>query len=308
MFVRVQDKLVSFFETPQSPRALGFLRIAVSALCIVQALWWLPDWEAFIGRFGWIQWEITQALKNPWEVHIEDVSVFLAKFGIEEEQSLYIFLWTYIGALSFLAIGLLTRMAAIMAWFCHFIILASIPTFFYGLDIFIHISLFYLMIFPVSKAYSVDAALGWVSTVPSWSVGMSMRVLQIHLCFVYLSAGFGKIWNADWWNGNIIWHSLNHSFFQSPFDMTWIGHFSFIPMFLGWWTLFLETLYPIGMWIPKLRVFWLINIILLHFGIIIFLGLWLFGSIMIILSLAAFGQICWQDVRKQSHFREKSGQ
>ncbi|HRK74080.1 MAG TPA: hypothetical protein PLL64_07385, partial [Rhodothermales bacterium] len=75
--------------------------------------------------------------------------------------------------------------------------------------------------------------------------------------------------------------------------------YPFIPMFLGWWTLFIETLYGIGMWIPRVRVFWLFNMIALHAGIAVFLGLWLFAGIMILLSVSAFGHECLRDLKKR---------
>lgn len=290
--------IIAFFETPQSPKPLGFFRIAISLFCIVQALLWLPDWEAFVGQYGWIQWEISRALNNPWEIHMEHVSQFLGTLGIAEETRIYVFFWVYVGALGMVAIGLLTRIFSVISWFMHIVIMASIPTFFYGLDIFVHISLFYIMVFPVSKAWSLDVKLGWVSPEATWGTGVAIRVLQVHMCFAYLSAGVGKIWNFEWWNGDILWYSMTHPFFKSGIDMYWVADYPFIPMFLGWWTLLIETLYGIGMWVPRLRVFWLLNMIALHLGIALFLGLWLFAGIMILLSVSAFGHECLRDLKQ----------
>src|SRR5262245_55292706 len=50
---------------------------------------------------------------------------------------------------------------------------------------------------------------------------------------------------------------------------------------------------------PAAAVFWLTGIVSLHIGIRLFLGLRLFGLIMILLSVSAFGYDAWQDVRAQ---------
>ena len=65
----------------------------------------------------------------------------------------------------------------------------------------------------------------------------------------------------------------------------------------------IESGYPIAMWVPRLRTFWLLGIVALHAGIMLLLGLRLFGLIMILLSLSAFGADALADVRKMAAYR-----
>jgi hypothetical protein len=181
--------------------------------------------------------------------------------------------------------------------------MGTLRTFTYGVDIFLHIALFYMMFMPVARAYSLDVRQGRVSPLPSWGVTLSLRVLQIHLCFVYLSAGFEKAMSPDWWAGNVIWRSLAQPEFRQ-FDFTWLAHYPWIAVALGCSTIIIEMGYCLAMWIPRLRVFWLAGIVSLHLGIGLFLGLRLFGLIMILLSVSAFGYEAWQDVRAQSSVSE----
>jgi hypothetical protein len=51
----------------------------------------------------------------------------------------------------------------------------------------------------------------------------------------------------------------------------------------------LEIGYPFFIWQQKLRRPWLIAILLMHLGVGITMGMYLFASIMIVLNLAAFG-------------------
>jgi hypothetical protein len=56
----------------------------------------------------------------------------------------------------------------------------------------------------------------------------------------------------------------------------------------------LEIGYPIFVWHRSLRRPWLIAILLMHAGVGIAMGMYLFASIMIVLNLAAFGPgILW---------------
>ena len=84
-----------------------------------------------------------------------------------------------------------------------------------------------------------------------------------------------------------MWRSLVQPDFRQ-FDLTWLAHYAWVPILLGWFTIVTECGYGVAMWIPRLRFFWLAAIISLHVGIALFLGLGLFGLIMILLSISAF--------------------
>ena len=276
---------------------LGIFRILLSGFALLQAAFWYPDWQAFFGNDGWVQWEISRALAQPWSIHIEQVhGVLHHYFGATELQTTYTLFWVYCTAAFGLCIGFLTRFCAFITWFAHYIIMVSAPTFTYGVDIFLHIGLFYLMVMPVGKALSIDVKLKWANPEPTWGVTLSLRVLQIHLCLAYLSSGFEKMLAADWWNGNVLWRSVVQPDFRQ-FNLLWLANYPIIPMVLSWFTMIIETFYCVGMWIPRIRVFWLAAIIALHLGIGLFLGLKFFGLVMIVLSVSAFGYTVLSDIK-----------
>jgi len=51
----------------------------------------------------------------------------------------------------------------------------------------------------------------------------------------------------------------------------------------------LETSYPIFIWLRRTRRIWLVGIIAMHGAIAVLMGLYLFGLIMTVLNVAAFG-------------------
>lgn len=285
----------AFFTAPISVAPLGIFRILIAGFLLLQAALWYPDWAAFVGSEGWVQWEISKAFNHSWHLHLQDVYLLIRPWGVDDQQFIYLFYGVYVLSGLGLLIGLATRFWAILSWLCHYILMSSLPTFVYGVDIFLHISLFYLMLMPAAKAFSLDLRLGWASPEPTWASTLAIRVLQIHLCLAYFSAGYEKMLYTNWWEGDVLWRAVIQPDFRQ-FDLYWLAEVPWLVMALSWFTMFIETFYFIGMWVPRLRVFWLLAMVGLHVGIGLFLGLYLFGLIMIVLSVSAFGYDAWQDV------------
>lgn len=295
---KIVKQISAFFTEPVSPVPLGIFRLLVAAFVLVQAILWYPDWTAFFGNEGWIQWEISKALTQSWFIHVQDVYHLLhSLFNFTEIQSVWALYTAYIISATGLLLGWHTRVFAVATWFCHYIMVSSIPTFIYGVDIFLHIALFYMMVMPVNKAFSLDLLQKRASPLPTWQTTLALRVLQIHLCLVYFSSGFEKALVGQWWSGDVLWRALVQPDFRQ-YNFDWLAGFPFICKALSWFTIITETLYGIAVWIPRVRVFWIASIILLHLGIGMFLGLWLFALMMIVLSLSAFGYSVYLDAIK----------
>jgi hypothetical protein len=243
-----------------------------------------------------VQWEISRALGLEWQLHMMHVAGFLKHFGFFPDQSVTLFYWTYVTFLVVLLVGWHTRIAAFLVCLSHYVIMNTVSIFVYGVDIFLQIALFYLLVMPVAKAYSLDVWQGRVSPSPSWGVTLSRRVLQIHLCLAYVSSGFEKVQSPAWWSGNVIWRSLVQPDFRQ-YDFTWLARFPWLAMLSSWFTMLIESGYCFAMWVPRLRVVWIAGIIVLHLGIALFMGLGLFGLIMILLTVSAFGYEAWTDVQ-----------
>jgi len=105
---------------------------------------------------------------------------------------------------------------------------------------------------------------------------------------MYLACGIEKSLGEQWWNGEAIWMALQQDQFHQV-NTGWMAHVPIIPKLLCWGTLFVETLYPVGMFFSKTKKIWLISIMSMHAFIALFLGLQLFGALMILLNLTAFG-------------------
>jgi len=122
---------------------------------------------------------------------------------------------------------------------------------------------------------------------------LSVRILQLHLCIVYIASGAEKAMGAQWWNGEAIWQTLMQTQF-ARFNMHWIAQYPLLAKCIGWSTLIIEMGYPLYIFWSRSRPYGYCAVVLLHLSIAIFMGLQLFSTIMIIFNTAAFG---WPYIR-----------
>ena len=95
---------------------------------------------------------------------------------------------------------------------------------------------------------------------------------------------------TDWWDGNALWNTINTfgiDFFKDRAEM----FLNITPLLqaLAIYTVVVELFYPILIYYKKTRVFTLINVIAMHAGIGIVMGVHTFALVMIIMNLIAFG-------------------
>jgi hypothetical protein len=115
-----------------------------------------------------------------------------------------------------------------------------------------------------------------------------LKLLQVHLSIVYLFSGLEKALGFNWWNGESIWRALHNEF--GLIDLAYIDSIPSPWIFIvaGWMTIVTELLYPLFINLKKTRVLWVSLTIGMHCSIIVFLGLFHFGAIMILFNLAAY--------------------
>jgi hypothetical protein len=220
-------------------------------------------------------------LRNPWVPGLPTLAKALVPLGITEHTAITLLLSAYAGSLLSLALGFHTRLSAFLAWGLHLSLVTSAFASFYGVDQLANTFLFYLFIFPSERAWTFSSRRE--EAIP---VGC-LRVMQIHLCVIYLGAGLDKAMGIQWWNGEAIWQVVSQPAF-STFDLSWLARHSWIAMLAGWSTLVVEIGYAFLIWPCRTRKAWCITTIGLHVGIALFMGLVFFSSVMILLTGCLF--------------------
>ncbi len=198
------------------------------------------------------------------------------------------YLISYIVLCILLTAGLFTRLTALLLCLLHQVLFMANPAFSYGFDFVAASAIFYCVCFPVGHYRSVDALLfgkrGCLWATPC------LRVLQLHLCFIYFFGGLDKLIGPTWHNGEALWKALHLPDLSGALrpDITVLGRHPQVIAALGWFVVILELAYPLCIWLRRIRPLWLCGIVGMHAGIALFMGLYHFSAIMVLLNVVAF--------------------
>lgn len=283
-----------FWFTPRDPTVLCLLRIAVGLMLFYSHAIFASDLTAFLGDSAWIDNDTARSLHD-------------GTFGPSDWGRSYLWwverpLWLWLhhaltlGVTLAFAIGLLTRVTAPLALFLQTMYLHRLTGTLFGLDQIVTYMTLYLAIEPSGSRFSVDAWIRsrwpgraahsrWFDTLfpdprPTVSANIATRLLQIHLCVIYLFGGLAKARGQMWWDGTAVWFAVGNYEYQS-FDMTWLSRYPLIFSLLTHTTLFWEIFYCALVWPRWSRPVVLAIAIGVHGGIALFLGMMTFGSMMI---------------------------
>lgn len=297
-----------FFFTPADPTALGLIRVVTGLLAFWSLFVFGLDLEDFLGSHGWadpdVIWEsmrTRQPLAWSFWFWVPDVLLRPAWLGC-------------LAILGLFTAGLFSRVTAVLAWVIVVSTVRRLPVALFGFDQIVSTLTFYLAVTGASgQAVSLDRFLRrWrqararalVPTPhgsraarrvspdepgtpsPSIAANVGLRLIQLHLAFIYCMAGLAKIQGPSWWNGMAIWGTMTAGEFVTR-DYTWLADWPLVLNFLTHASLALELLYPILIWVPILRPLMIAGAILLHLGIaLVAPGLTEFGLAMIGANLA----------------------
>jgi hypothetical protein len=287
---RYQPIWTSFWSQPQTAAPLAFFRIGVGLLTLVHTavLYHESEFLDVYGQYGLIRGELNEALLMPDFPRLSWITNSLRFAGIDEVTALKAILLFYSGALLNLALGFQTRVSGFLAWGINLMMINSSLLFSYGYDTFTNNALLYCWLLPVGHSFAIDTGWRQHNTTVSREATLGRRVLQLHLCIVYVFSGIHKTLGEQWWTGEAIWRAV----MQPPFNThnaAWLANWPVVSLLLGWGTLALEAGYPLWVFPSKWRAYGLAAIISMHVGIGFFMGLWFFAFIMIIWNLTAFG-------------------
>jgi hypothetical protein len=285
--LRLAKAAAHFVTAPASARPLAVLRIGLSVVLLIQALAIAGQVQALYGERGLAQWVVTDRTIATGVPRVSWAAELLAPLRLGADVAVRLTFLAYVAGLAYLLLGWHTRVAAVVAWLGHVALNASGSATIYGVDQFAVIALFYCLWMPVGDALSVDRLQGRSSGESSPAARVGLRMLQIHLCIVYLASGLEKASGSDWWNGEAIWRALT-SPDLSQFSFAWLPDVAWVAVVGGWATLALEIGYAILVWPARTRKLCVLATVGMHVGIGLLMGLASFAMVMIVLNVAAF--------------------
>jgi hypothetical protein len=249
---------------------------------------------------------------NPNQVPSKGYPVWSIWFHVTDPTGMVVAHVTILAIIFLFTIGFCTRVTSVLTWLGVISYIQRAPTTLFGMDTMMNILLVYLMIGPSGAALSVDRllvrfwttrkalrlrrALPSLRPPPLVSANFTLRLLQVHLCIIYLSAGLAKLKGVSWWNGQAPWGTMACPEFSPIHNSLYLSILRFLAENRMLWeitmssvavfTLAMEIGFAFLIWHPKLRWVWLTMAVLMHTGIAVFMSLNTFSLMMIGLLLA----------------------
>jgi hypothetical protein len=273
-----------FWFTATEPHTLAMIRILAGGMLFYTHLIWTIHLQSFLGEKSWLTADFVRDFHQG--------SYAWSYLWYVESPALLVTL--HLAALvvfGMLTIGLFTRAASILAAvitlsYCH-----RLTGSLFGLDQVNAMLAMYLMIGPCGAAYSFDRWLAnrrggeGAASSPRVSTNIAVRLIQIHMCVIYLFGGIGKMRGEMWWDGSALWYAIANYEYQSM-NVMWLVRFPWFIALLTHVTVFWETFYAFLIWPRYTRPFMLLMCVFVHAGIAIFLGMPTFGIVMLIGNVA----------------------
>lgn len=248
-------RLAAFLSPFEDDRWLTILRAGLGMQVAFYCASLRPDWNYLFARSGQavITRQLSEAMVAAESWFIPNLGWLISgagRVGLDEQTALFLTWAILLAAGCCLAAGAFCRAAAMVAWFLHLCTAKSGGLVAYGVDNFMTMGLFYLMLTPLPDRYALDARL-WKRRSPDpRNLGFFRRVLQVHLCLVYFFSGLTKSLGNGWWDGSNIWRALT----RPPFNILppeAIAAFEYVLPFAGISICLIELGYPVLIWLPR---------------------------------------------------------
>ncbi len=275
-----------FWFTPRLPHVLAVIRICCGAMSAYVHIIWSSLLSDFMGPHAWIDQPTVRML------HADDWA-WSWLWYTDSPLLLGIHQTVAIVASLCLMVGLATRVSSVVAWWMTLMVCHRMTLALFGLDQIVVMLSMYLMICRCGSVWSVDAwlqrrrgASWWLPTAdPSVSNNIATRLIQLHLCVIYLFGGLSKMRGEMWFDGSALWYTIVNYEYQS-LDLVWLGRSRVAIASLTAATVFWETFYCALVWPRLTRPLALGMAVMVHGGIALGLGMVTFGFIMLVANFS----------------------
>ena len=262
--------------TPADPINVAVIRILTGCILLHTLLSTLPDFLDFYGPHAWIDAqafaEYQRAPGTPpqwWQV--------------QDPRLLWSLHALFLIAVVCFTLGLCARAASVAVWAGHLASMHRGVVIIYGMDTILAMLTFYLMFAPSGAALSLDRWRRPAQPSKSVAANVVLRLIQWHLCFIYLFSGLSKVAGAAWWNGTAVYGALMLQE-TTLFDMGWMASRDWLWMLLSHAgslaTVALELGFPVFVWHRRLRPLVLAGAITMQIGLGVLLSLGAFQAAM----------------------------
>ena len=271
-----------FWFQPEAPYTLGAMRIMVGLIVLYTHFIWGLQFSTFLGVDGLLPLEYRELLfESPYAWSHFD--------WFSNNQLLLVIHILGLITVAMFTFGIWTNWTSVLTALLIISYANRGTGAIFGLDQISSFLCIYLAIGNCGGAYSIDQ---WIAKRRGAGQGgsctrnqIAIRLIQIHMCVVYLFAAIGKLQGTTWLNGEAVWGSLASYEYQS-IDMSWISNHMWLVAILTLGTLIWELAYPALIWLKLTRPIMLLFAVPIHLGIGFCMGMLPFGLVMLAGNLA----------------------
>jgi len=296
-FGELIDAWDRFWFAARHVETLAVLRILTGAMLLYSHLVLATDLGSFLGIDAWINNDTSRAL---YDGTLGDATwAWSYLVNIDNPMGIAVHHLVTILVTAAFMVGFLTRITGPLAWWFQLMVIHRLLGSLFGLDQILTYCVMYLAFTPCGAVFSVDAWLrrrmegnnGGMSSrrwtwlfpadTPSVAATVATRLLQIHLCVIYLFGGLAKARGQMWWDGTALWYAIGNYEYQS-WDITFLAAWPSVFTAFTHLTLLWEISYCALIWPRWTRPIMLALAVAVHGGIALGLGMATFGLMMII--------------------------
>ena len=178
-----------FWFTPADPIVVCTIRVMAGAMIFYTHLVWTLGFDSFLGEHPWLTSELVQQI-------IGSRASWSHFFWIESPVVLRIIHGLSLAIIALFTVGLFTRWTSILTFLITVSYAHRATGALFGLDQINAMLAMYLMIAPCGAMLSVDRWIadrrGSQGLERSVMVNIAVRLIQLHMCIIYLFAGAGE--------------------------------------------------------------------------------------------------------------------
>ncbi len=280
-----------FWFCPSDPATLSLIRLLAGAMLFYTHLVWTLDLQAFIGPDGWLPVDYLRTIHTMPGAEGPQWSVWSIFFWIDAPWQLWCVHIFALLVFMCLMLGLFSRTTAVLGFLLAVSYAHRVsPGAFFGLDKVNCMLAMYLMLGPCGARYSLDRIRRLRRgdnrpAMPSTAANVAIRLIQIHLCVIYLFSGLAKLMGENWQAGTAVWWAVANLEYQS-IDMTWLAGWPVLVALATHATIFWELFYCCLIWNRFTRPLTLWMAVAIHAGIALCMGMITFGLAMIFANLS----------------------
>lgn len=269
-----------FWFTAADPTLLGLIRVLTGLMLVYTHAVWGLVLQDFFGAEPWLSESLVHAIQSDGYAY--------SFWWLVPAQWAWAAHAASLAVLVLFTIGYKTRLTSVLALVVAISYAHRVPEALFGLDQVNVMLTLYLTLGGAGQALSVDR---WLASrrqgrptsppAPSVAANLALRLINVHMCVIYLFAGISKLQGEAWWDGQAMWGAFASLEYQSA-DMTWLARYPRLIELATHICVLWEMTFCVLIWKPRWRPLVLAGAVALHIGIGACLGMWTFGLIMLV--------------------------